>query len=85
MGCTCLKVHNLVYPWRRESYCTLVPGRHDSLRRIAVVGGKPKPESASPINELPGGRVSCRVGGPCEVDAEFEVAHCVEQSGEGVG
>ena len=85
MGWTCLEVQNLVHPGRRESYCTLVPGRHDSLMRVALVGSKLKPESASPTNELPGGRVSSRVGGPCAVDAECEVDPCVEQSAEGVG
>ena len=85
MGWNCLEVQNLIHPQRRESYCTLVPGGHDSAIRVAVADGKPKPESASLINELPGGRVSCIVGGPCEVDAEFEVDPCMEQSTKGVG
>ena len=85
MGWNCLEVQYVVHPRRRESYCTLVPGRHDSLMKVAVVGGKPKPESASPTNELSAGRVSCRVGGPCGLDAECEVGPCVEQFAEGVG
>ena len=84
-GCIFLAEQNPCHPLRRESYCTLVPGHHDSWMRIEADCDKPKPWRVFLIKELPVVTVSCGVGAPPEAVVVNIVGPCVEKLPGGVG